>query len=869
MEPDDPFAFMGFLRSFDAISIHKDEDIFSTPDLTLPNLPSNWQDVASWITPRDSWQILPQPITGTTDGIAVDSIPGLYDDTQNPEFDSVPDVWALESHAPLSLDGPRLKTWEAFTKRDVVATTRTTYMSEAGDAVFDAALASENSNKGGVLPTDASIRALRSLAIGRSSILFQWQEDQQRFEQSLPDLRLSGLTGVVSQKLIDDVLAFATEYRRSQGAVDPCVRYQCKSAAHLALTTSVESVIDSIEAHLMQGLTNARSLLQIHNSIEQPRELVGLLTTMLAAAAGTTNDEATISALSDIVSTVTESGNHFASLLWQILNRVAQPWLERLAAELGVVSKLSTTASEDTIDNGDDFADSLQSANPATSQIQDLLSDDDAATIHDTRETVKLLRSYLPEVLQQIEAKDSSLGLSTAHQQSDPNPEESAQNTTSSIQDVAKDHFHGLLDFDLDADPNSFPTTEPDGLSAATSAMLCVTKLCLPTLSKAITSQDKLDLLGSLRPTLQQHSRRLSRALLNHLFGRCQMRNHLNLQRSFHLLGSGAFVTRLTTALFSSETQSAERRRGITPTAQTMGLRLGVRDGQRWPPASSELRLTLLGVLTEAYLGNADHNKSNTDLPGGLSFAIRELPDDEIDLVMDPMSLYALDFLKLQYAAPAPLDAILTPASMQKYDEMFRFLLRLLRVLDLTTRLHTMYVARTTSAHRSTTHALIEAHRVAEALMSYTMEFGIAQPWAKFMRSIDGVEYALQEHNDDVPGLTQLRNMHHECLDETRSRLFLRRRQQDVRTGMEDVLNAVLKLATLNQKLPMERTSSDGQDAGLRESIVSFLRLLHAKLDRSFKTRIGSATEGGDEDDERLAIKLLLAKLNWNEYYHV
>src|SRR6266700_2517773 len=78
-----------------------------------------------------------------------------------------------------------------------------------------------------------------------------------------------------------------------------------------------------------------------------------------------------------------------------------------------------------------------------------------------------------------------------------------------------------------------------------------------------------------------------------------QLRTHISLQRQYHLLGDGVFVSSLSSALFSPELETAERRKGTVRSGVHMGLKLGSRTA--WPPASSELRLALMGVLSESY----------------------------------------------------------------------------------------------------------------------------------------------------------------------------------------------------------------------------------------------------------------------------
>ncbi|KFY43748.1 hypothetical protein V495_03793, partial [Pseudogymnoascus sp. VKM F-4514 (FW-929)] len=182
---------------------------------------------------------------------------------------------------------------------------------------------------------------------------------------------------------------------------------------------------------------------------------------------------------------------------------------------------------------------------------------------------------------------------------------------------------------------------------------------------------------------------------------------------TFSLLGSGVFASRLAHALFDPTLETAERQRGVARQG-VMGLRLGTRGKGRgsgetgsWPPGGSELRLVLAGVLGESYaaispprpnsrpgsaklppapaaafgvaVSAATYNTPAT-LPGDLSFGVRSMTTAEMEACLDPSSLSALDFLRLVYKPPAPLDAVITPSCLFMYDRAFRALLRCLRV---------------------------------------------------------------------------------------------------------------------------------------------------------------------------------------------
>lgn len=283
-----------------------------------------------------------------------------------------------------------------------------------------------------------------------------------------------------------------------------------------------------------------------------------------------------------------------------------------------------------------------------------------------------------------------------------------------------------------------------------------------------------------------------------------------------------------------------------------------------------------MDVLAESYI--ADHpSRSERDskgvkaaLPGGLSFSIRELPEHEIERVLDPSSIYALDFLRLQYAAPAPLDAMLTPPAMGAYDSIFRHLLRVLRVLHVTTSLqrevasrHQQHAPNSTTASR--TLFALQAHAFTTALLAHVMDVGIAAPWRHFMRQLERIESDLQSdvRASPVVGIETLKTLHTTCLSAIRSRLFLRRKQEKLMGAVEEVLSAVLTGAAILGTDPAQGL----QDAVVRfeEAVKALLGLLRAAVDKPSKVKGMDAMGEGDDDVETM--RVLLAKLSANGFY--
>jgi len=308
-----------------------------------------------------------------------------------------------------------------------------------------------------------------------------------------------------------------------------------------------------------------------------------------------------------------------------------------------------------------------------------------------------------------------------------------------------------------------------------------------------------------------------------------------------------------------------------------MGLRLGASDGQKWPPASSELQLTLTGVLTEAYDPESYTHPQKSigkDLPGGLSFSVREMPETEIERVMDPGSIYALDFLKLQYNPPPPLDTMIPGSSIQAYDEVFRFLLKLVRVVHVTTSLQRSVVIHRSGRSQTTLEQdqmsrvfAVEAHHCISILMSHFTDIAISAKWHEFSFSLISIEATLAHAELSgsgdgpslaLPGIADIRQLHETCLEGMITRLFLRRKQQKLKTAVEEVLASILTCAGF-----MERTEGVGSE--LHEASMCFrdarerlVALLQSAIEKPLDTV--EAYERTREEVEMM--RLLLGRLS-------
>ena len=233
--------------------------------------------------------------------------------------------------------------------------------------------------------------------------------------------------------------------------------------------------------------------------------------------------------------------------------------------------------------------------------------------------------------------------------------------------------------------------------------------------SESIPPQEALSM--SLRPILSAQHRLATFAVLDLLFDH-HIDIHLSFLQRYSLFGDGLFANRLSHALFDPEQASGEGRRrdgGVT------GLRLQSRE--TWPPASSELRLALMGILTESMISH--HPTAHDTLLDSLSFSIRDLSDEEVDKCRDVDSIHALDFLRLHYKPPnTALEAIITPRILDKYDRIFKYLLRLLRLQNLAQQLlrqvSARHLARSTNNHQPDHRFRLLIQHFMSALASYS-----------------------------------------------------------------------------------------------------------------------------------------------------
>lgn len=794
------------------------------------------------------------------------------------------DVWNLDLTSVGLPQSSSLCTWEAFDGKSVANSQQTAFISEAGQSAFDAFDGA--TKKEGVLPQDYTLRALCNLVHGRSSTLFQWNEERRAFDVVLPDIAVAGTSQICTGSLITDMVEMGTSVVRLRTFGDMAYSRKSTFPAVVAMQNGIASVLASINEVLCTRLGGVRSLLQLQRLTVRPRQLLRVFTTLVESVRDCRTDESLISAISDRIHALSQTNYDFSAVFRAFMARISVPWLEKLSTDLGLCIITPTMADAPCTDD-------------YTKETHTFLDDIDIDLIRETRVAVTLLRELQPD--NPLLGVSLSVAESPLERVTDPNS--SLQQTSESARlyearimrqladkstskrivsvelptdwkhpkdEISKETYITSLEDLMSQDPDNVQRETSDELHGLVSVACrndrAEDTVHGPDLSTCVSSTP----FERVRPFVRSQHRLVNGILLRRLLRDHQLRQQLELQKQFQLLGSGDFVTRLATALFSLNVQSAERKRGVIPTGEIMGLRLGSSSEQRWPPASSELRLTLAGVLEESQGFQPVKSEIRGDEMGALSFAIRELSEEEIDRVLDVRSVHALDFLRLQYIPAPPVDAIITPEAVQQYDVVFRFLLTLLRQVHVVKSIPRRKSGGLgDAANKKIITFANETHHFVSVLVAHSMELGINAPWQALVQSIEQLEQALKDEDaageigtKATVGIQGLRQMHETCLDRIRGRLLLKRKHTKLRLAIEAVFTAILKsAAVISGNGTMDESAFEEQYLLFQQACSHLREMLLQVVEKPPKAM--SAAESEDAD----TIRTLLLKLDWNDFY--
>ncbi|KAI2473098.1 Spc97/Spc98 family protein [Annulohypoxylon bovei var. microspora] len=853
------------------------------------------------------------------------------------DLDVFDESW-FQNKEPSKADA-EYKTWDVFLAPDISQTTPL-FITEAGPGTYDAVLKqAENplgigNSKDNVIQSTPYLTALLALAFGRGSVFFAWDERKASFTPELDDMRISGYSLEVLRGLQQLCIECGNTTRFLSAYVQDTFKTH-PGAARVAVAKSVDVTLLVIQNILGTRVRQAQSLLQLQSLIRPIQSVLSYFRSLIVKISKAKTDEQTISVVFKETQALEHSNVLLSEIMREVLSRVSYPWTQFAEKWIGVKSEEGTPLTKkdpgnrfvkvENITIVDDFGFETDERDFVldNDRMPEFVPSEVALVMFESGKTLRLLRTHHPEhplcqvefIVQnnppplqwhfnwksiehcQEDVKDyeNRLFASLQHWSTDT----SMVSHLKSMAETTPDEryaleFFGQEEAQLEGrllasiaalDKPLTSTSEADNLSKLLDSKLFNEESIAKETISNFSPHWSLIPYHSFGPLVAAQARVINREYMKLLFSAHQLRDHLSLQRQFHLLGNGVFCSRLSHALFDPNLDTAERKSGVALSGGVMGLRLSGRDN--WPPASSELRLALMGVLAESYLSPSPKAISTTEknhnIPGDISFAVRDLSSEEIDKCLDPGSLEALDFLRLSYKPPAPLSPVFAPVILLKYDKIFKLLLRVLRMLYVTEQLFQNTLSRTSNWHNIDNTSLrfrYEAQHFVTSISAYFFDTGIEIAWGRFMIWLEGVEDSLakSELDQEVQVLSpdEVREEHERTLDHIMNTLLLRKRQQPVMRLLEDIFSIILKFSKVAHLEALGNRESEAKDSSpkklydaFKKKVDVFITVCHGLIEKGKSTRNDAMADDkkrGEEMKEN-TIDRLLIKLEMSNYY--
>lgn len=820
-------------------------------------------------------------------------------DTNLPDLDVLDDGWFHDSEP--EPPAAEFKTWDGFLMPERPEPIPR-FITEAGPAVYEAAMSSEkdplslkNTDRN-VIQTNPFVAALWGLALGRGSVFFFWDEKTVSFIPNLGKMRIPGYSFNVLQGVINACLQCGTISRLLSIHVRKAYRSH-PSPVRVALAKAIDTVLLVAQTRLGEKTKQVRSLLQLQAIIQPVRAVLTYFHALVTKVSRLKTDEQVLSIVFNETRTLEHVDGLLASVMREVLTRISEPWTDFAEKWIGVKDEEGVPLTKEgpgksfvkvePVSYLDDFGVEVEELDYILdrNRVPKFIPDEVASNMFEAGKTLRLLRIHHPEhplcrqslitssrppalrwqfdweTIRNHQESVSSYEKSMAQKIQQRNPamgsrlEVIGQSTTCNRYDM---EYFGLGETELEAKllasiqaldvpPNL--SDEDDSLSQLLRSRLLEDGGGPQEDVVVFTPHWSVIPIHSFSPLIAAQARLINREYMNLIFGTHRLRDHLAIQKQFQLLGNGMFCSRLSHALFDPEMDTAERQAGVALQGGSMGLRLSGRE--TWPPASSELRLALMGVLTDTYLPppsssaatNGPNDAEKPALPGDISFAVRDLSPEEIERCMDPGSLEALDFLRLSYKTPAPLSPVITPVILMKYDRIFRLLLRVLRMLYVVGQTSRDVLSHSSKWEDEAGGENVplrfnhEANHFVTSIASYFLETGVEAPWRLFESWLDVAEADLSSSADAdtagrVVGPDELRAEHERMLDRAMHTLLLRKRQQAVMRLLEDIFTSILRFSRLTRLARRGRSatgvSKTGQGGGGGGADPSFRELYGA-----------------------------------------
>ncbi len=855
-------------------------------------------------------------------GSLASSNPSSNDTYTEPSESIEDDIWSSPESLKFEEQPLKPRRWEIFFDKEA-RVPLTSYISEGGPGVFDALLSLHASQEpiilGSrvVLKADPVIACLAHLGLGQESTLFSYNALDQKFHARVGAEHIcpSGFSRTAFSSLEADFFSYGNRVKSLQTFVTNTYASSRPLKAMASLAGCIHSILYGQEWALHEASTTVKSVLQLQATFRKPGEVLSFLDELVCHSRSAITEEQVLSLLYGFAEEI-EHCSWSQPIAFEILTKVSRPWLDAAGNWLGLIPRMGFQGADPTVGfahKTEAVEDAEGKEDPTQRYVMDdagipgFLSAVDGVQMFETGQSLRLLQAHKPShplarvagpgtvEPPSLEFKSSWREIHKIQERANQYEadlraairaygEQGSLATSSSIFEAAP-HDEELSNVRSECSETYFSTLVaeieqqlPDLIlrRANHDLQAFLASHCMQQEHRDISlSRPPLCLVPSmsLRPIISAQARLVNQSCLSMLFKEHKLRSHLSLQYRYSLLGDGVFSSRLSHALFDPDLPSTERRQG-KPRLGVSGLRLGSRE--MWPPASSELRLALMGILSDSYYCEniTDVTTSGrSELPGNMSFAIRAMSEEELRRCMDPDSIFALDFLRLQYKPPAPIDAVIKQSSLDKYDIIFKLLLRAARLLYSVKQLSRVTLSRNQSCRPDTIarRFSVEAIHFVSSIYGHFFE-EVCKHWNLFERQLDSLQKRTEQHAiSEHEGLDKLRDMHEKMLDGMMFGCLLRKRQEAVMGLLEEIFELILGFTKRVRAHSLPKMDSDDESDQREELYRKWKKKVKVfvAVCRGLSERKGSAGGGGlsgNEGSENSMERLLLT-LDMNGYY--
>ncbi|CAL1527089.1 unnamed protein product [Lymnaea stagnalis] len=262
-------------------------------------------------------------------------------------------------------------------------------------------------------------------------------------------------------------------------------------------------------------------------------------------------------------------------------------------------------------------------------------------------------------------------------------------------------------------------------------------------------------------------------------------------------------------------------------------------------------------VFLNGALNKAIRSSIHSDdaLTKNLSFALKSMPS-----VLMPNAPNSLKCLQLKYNVSWPLSVILTDSCMEKYYNIFNFLLQIKRVVwvlkDIWHRLKRdalIHMAGNSSQFRQLQLHRQEMEHFVKIMQGYITNQVIHVSWQEFKTDL----------TQQIAGLDQLCELHERYVDRAISRCLLEKKAEKVMKIIQDIFCLILKFRSQLVSAPWQRNEKQGEVTHAEfDQMLNTYQSFHVYSFFLFKV-VSRLSQKGYQPH----LQELLLQLNFNGYY--